>query len=759
MSERTPFTFALQIFLIVNIFNFIANARDTPGFKNVTVDAQLLNKKPIVYRANWGTKARWIGRAWWANPLWDWRCTGNGVVRAPASGNYALALLPFELTTNGDSFIIRTTVKFLKNSKIPYVPRNLGAGFGLGRKAAFDDHRAAAVYGLSQVTAVLNSNGFLSISGKKSSKSVSDKLAATTLTLKGTRVKNSVLLLLTATQAKSKITVFSRVPLAKVTGMFALITEGPRKRGAVPADLDVAFQQFSISGSMLKRFNGRMYGAIMWSQYTVSKKTLRLQAQLAPVDKPLEVKLVIRDSPGGKVILTKSSMSDRMSRTAQFTAKNWDSQRSWAYDVLVQIKDETHKWSGSIQKEPPVKLPLKIAVFSCDKGYTFPQQSMVSQVERQNPHLMYFAGDQMYWTTGGFAVPYDSPVEISMLDFLLRWYLFGWTWRNLLAKTPSVIIPDDHDVFQGNLFGNGGVALKIRGEIDLNAGGYLMPGKWVSAVERCHTGHLPPSRANFKTPLGLKPYFTSLIYGGLSMAVLEDRKFKSAPLDFPISTRRRANGNLLGSRQELFLKKWVNEWEGVSMKVAFSQTIFCAASTHNSETLRPGRGDYDSNAWPIDARNRAVRLLGKGNVLSLHGDQHLGMLMRHGVDKHDDANVAFMVPGTANGFPRAWWPGVSRVEDYVEKSFTGRFIDAFGHPITVLAVANPQPKPRSLEDEKKIPPLQLAYKKGSGYGLVIVNRVSKTAKFNMYRVGGNFEQFKGFPKRIYIGGKPTTPNS
>jgi alkaline phosphatase D len=38
-----------------------------------------------------------------------------------------------------------------------------------------------------------------------------------------------------------------------------------------------------------------------------------------------------------------------------------------------------------------------------------------------------------------------------VLDFLRKWYPFGWSFRDILGNTPSVCQTDDHDMYQGNI--------------------------------------------------------------------------------------------------------------------------------------------------------------------------------------------------------------------------------------------------------------------------------------------------------------------
>ncbi|NIR43692.1 MAG: hypothetical protein GWM93_16525, partial [Gemmatimonadetes bacterium] len=45
-----------------------------------------------------------------------------------------------------------------------------------------------------------------------------------------------------------------------------------------------------------------------------------------------------------------------------------------------------------------------------------------------------------------------ADLEHPFLDYLYKWYLWCWAFRELTAEIPTVTIPDDHDVYQGNLW-------------------------------------------------------------------------------------------------------------------------------------------------------------------------------------------------------------------------------------------------------------------------------------------------------------------
>ncbi len=254
-----------------------------------------------------------------------------------------------------------------------------------------------------------------------------------------------------------------------------------------------------------------------------------------------------------------------------------------------------------------------------------------------------------------------------------------------------------------------------------------MPPRFVNMVERTQTAHLPDPIDPLPVEQGIGVYFTGLDYGGISFAMLEDRKFKSSPAplvpegefkngwphapDFDPATGADVEGAvLLGERQLSFLRHWAADWSnGTWMKVALSQTIFANVATipenAKSGSVLPGLktplpGEYppgyklatdaDSNGWPQSGRNRALRELRKARALHVAGDQHLGSTVRYGIDAWDDAGWAVCVPSVANAWPRRWFPpspGSDRREG--APPYTGRYLDGFGNHITVHAVSNP----------------------------------------------------------------------
>jgi len=203
-----------------------------------------------------------------------------------------------------------------------------------------------------------------------------------------------------------------------------------------------------------------------------------------------------------------------------------------------------------------------------------------------------------------------QPLQTACLDYLRKWYMLGWSFRDLMRNRPTVTIPDDHDVYQANLWGAGG-----RHTDKDDKGGYIMSPQFVNMVQRTQTSHLPDAYDPKPIEQGIGVYYTSMNYGRVDFAVIEDRKFKSGPAgivpptktgradhvmdpDFDPKTADVPEATLLGQRQLDFLEDWAGDWQNTDMKVVLSQTIFAnVANLHGAGKTRLV-ADYDSNGWP-----------------------------------------------------------------------------------------------------------------------------------------------------------------
>ncbi|MFC2099134.1 hypothetical protein ACFLSP_05270, partial [Bacteroidota bacterium] len=243
------------------------------------------------------------------------------------------------------------------------------------------------------------------------------------------------------------------------------------------------------------------------------------------------------------------------------------------------------------------------------------------------------------------------------------------------------------------------------------------------------------------TPIGrgIGVYYTDLKWGGMSFAILEDRKFKTGPEEV-IDRRKARSGKpsefdpmdfdvpgakLLGDRQLKFLREWATDWEDAEMKSVLSQTIFAQSANYGEKHGGIIRYDFDSNGWPQTGRNKALREIRKSYSCMVGGDQHLGSVIHHGIENWNDAGYSFCVPSIAN-YWRRWWeppvPGNNRKKG--DPEYTGEFLDGFHNKITYYAVANPE-----LPDVAAGRELST---RSAGFGVVRFNKPNREITFECW---------------------------
>ena len=551
-----------------------------------------------------------------------------------------------------------------------------------------------------------------------------------------------------------------------LTGNLALLSHFEEE---VP-DEGVAFSDWSIGGSGISAEPSVSFGPVMFAQYTLHQNTLKLTAQLAPIESIPDLEVVLETrSQGGDWVQAAIASIDALARTARFRVRSWVSNRDVEYRILTAIPLTTgpavYEYRGTVAAEPSPMEPLKAAVFSCNADHGFPDSEVVENVLVHDPDVALFLGDQFYEGSGGFGIQTDS-VEEATLDMLHKWYMFGWSYRDLFRHIPAAFIPDDHDVYHGNVWGESGKSAPTDqgwGAIAQDQGGYKMPSEWVNAVQMAQTSHLPDPVDPAPVDQGIGVYFTRWDYAGVSFAILEDRKFKSAPAnllpedaqvlngwiqnpEFDVREHRDLPGaSLLGERQMRFLGDWAGDWSGPSyMKVVLSQTNFASVHTIPEDAMSgavlpslpmPDPSDYvigdkitadmDSNGWPQDRRDEVLTILQSCSAFHIAGDQHLATVVRHGIREFGDATFTFTGPALNNIWPRRWWPPRSEQQASLDSNrmYTGDFFDGFGNRITVHAAANPRAtglEPSIIRDRV------------TGYGIVTFEKQRKLIRIECW---------------------------
>lgn len=476
---------------------------------------------------------------------------------------------------------------------------------------------------------------------------------------------------------------------------------------------------------------------VAFALYTQEAGVLKMTAQLFPL-KPGEMREV-------RLELQRGGQWSEAARTevlypgwsAHFRLEKWDATKDMPYRVR---HGADAMFEGLIRRDPVDKEEIIVANMSCNSSRTTGlRPEIIGHLRAQDPDLLFFAGDQTYRHT----------------EHTAGWIEFGLQFREVMRDRPTICIPDDHDVGHPNLWGENG---KHSTRQDGADGGYFYPVEYVNLVQRQQSWHLPDPVDPAPVERGITVYFTRLRVGGVDFAILEDRKFKSGPLGkIPQMGPRPDHINdpaydpasidvpglqLLGERQHRFLREWTQNWEGAALKCVLSQTAFCGAVHMHGQ--RDGRllADLDCNGWPQTPRNHALEEIRRARAVHLCGDQHLAVVVKHGIADWGDAPYAFTSPALVNTIYGRWWhpldekPGPNPVAGS-PLPWTGDFRDGLGNKISMLAYANPP----DIKDERQ---------RADGYGLARFNKRKRTVTFECWprftsAEDGEKAQFPGWP--------------
>jgi hypothetical protein len=134
--------------------------------------------------------------------------------------------------------------------------------------------------------------------------------------------------------------------------------------------------------------------------------------------------------------------------------------------------------------------------------------------------------------------------------------------------------------------------------------------------------------------------------------------------------------------------------------------------------------DLDCNGWPQSGRDAAVAALRRVRAVHLCGDQHLAVVVKHGLTTAGDGPYSFTSPALVNTIYGRWWhpadekPGPNPVPNS-PLPWTGDFADGLGNKFRMLAYANPG----TIADERQ---------RADGYGLARFDKEKGTVTFECW---------------------------
>ncbi|MEX2566978.1 MAG: alkaline phosphatase D family protein [Cyclobacteriaceae bacterium] len=702
----------------------------------------------------------WIGEKYWAIPMEDWRVKDERLEFVGVEKFSRVNLLTTVINEGNGEMVVAVELGLMQGEIGP--KKNGSAGFSIGIKDDLDPDVKSACYFGTGINAGVSTKGFLFIEDQSTPLPENFDFSAFTLKINGKRENHSTHLTLSCQSKDGNVTEVTYQRDKDIPGLVALVNNLEQKEGR-----PFWFRNIKISGSKIGRRPKNSFGPILWAMYTLSKETVRIAAQMPPlgVDDNKDLELYFKKKGGWQKVLTQKI--DDSACVAHFQIDNWNSEIEVPYQLIYNNQGTRYSYNGTIRKEPGGR-PLKFGGLTCQHANGYPYGPLVRNLMKHDPDLLYFSGDQLYEGNGGYPIK-RQPEQDAILSYLGKWYMFGWAFGHIMRDRPTICTPDDHDVFQGNLWGEGGKKISFdeweKSKKDAH-GGYVQTPKMVNVVAQTQCGHMPAPYHPDPLKSGIRTWYTDVLYGRVSFAVISDRMFKSGPdrirggegridhIKEPLSENELESPHLklLGDPQMEFLGHWINDWKGAEMKVLLSQTIFSNPATHHGNTKMFLHGDMDSGGWPKRKRDDVLRLIRKGFSFHINGDQHLPFLVQYSLDEGRDAGWSFCTPAISTGYPRWGQPDKLNLP-YTDRPShglpnTGSYKDVFGNIHYIYAVGNP-------EDEfSKDNRYKQAQSKSSGFGLITFNTQERTIKMEAFRFLADkdkptaYDQFPGWPLTI-----------
>lgn len=736
----------------------------------------------------------WIGSEYMTNPLMNWKLNDGRIENTHGGWVNEVHSLTHQLKTGDGKIMMSVRLGRLdisdESKEIAF------AGFKVGAIGHRNHYLSNILHDLQNgfarelmkdppIAIGITSDGKLRIGSEFSDNKIgSADFEDLWLEVKINYADKEAKILLAVKNSKKKIASLEAiVKRSHLYGNIALASHGlnpPSNKNRENNEIDHPrfwFSDWKVSGNKFMVNMDQTLGPILWSQYTLHKKTLKLMAFFVPMGETenQNAELQVKSESGWKTVA--KDQIETLSRSVLFRVENWNDQLDQDYRVIFEWNavdgPSIATWEGTIRKDPIQKDTIVLAGLSCSNSDLFPNRFLVDNLLKQDPDLVYFSGDQIYEANGGYGVVKavtKEDVPRASLNYLGKFWLSILGFRDLLKDRPTVMTPDDHDLYSNDLWGKGGIRM---GEYRC-FGGYQMHADWVNMVEYTQMGNRPDPYDPTPIAQGIKTYTTDLNVGGVSFALINDRKFKSAPgdvidameplfavrgkrniplidtineEDFDTNSLNRSDLNLLGEMQLRFLSDWAKN--DATMKAVLHQSPFC--QPHHLMVA-----DMDSNGWPQSGRGRALEVIREANAVMIAGDLHFATLVQQGIDDWDDAGWTFTLPSTSTNTHRAWRPkeeGKNRKPEMPE--YTGQFLDGWGNKITIWAATNPG-EFTTNDDFEGDGKLTLKYLRDSaqGYGIVRFDKSDGTVTFESWPVYGNFDnisgrkQHTGFPKTI-----------
>jgi hypothetical protein len=219
------------------------------------------------------------------------------------------------------------------------------------------------------------------------------------------------------------------------------------------------FDDFAGSGTALNPEPSR-HLAILGTMYTLNRGTLKLTAQLPPLDLTDSPNLILEtrqegnwETIGSAPVDTTDNLS---SYNATFRILDWDDTRDTEFRTTVTIDSSPYSWTGTIRKNPVEKQSISLgrdhlpthhltekskitASTGPPSAFGSPILSPFNHIAKHDPDVFLALGDQIY---EGQPTPEDSGTNFNRHhDYLYKWYLWVLQAREIIRDRPYCLYP------------------------------------------------------------------------------------------------------------------------------------------------------------------------------------------------------------------------------------------------------------------------------------------------------------------------------
>lgn len=714
----------------------------------------------------------WVGEDFWTIPLEGWRVNEGRVECISDLQQATFSNLVYILKDDDASFNVKFDMGMIEKG------RQAGSsGVIIGSEAPEEKDVRAAVYFGQGIKTGVHTDGYAFLEQQTAELPAGFDFEKFTIDIVGSKSADGFTVKIAVIDSEGNyVAELSSTVDDPVTGIIQFVNNF-RTMASADNGPRFWFDNLNFKGPGFIENESNRFGPVLWTMHTLSRNTLKMTAQLPPLSQSENQEAHFQVKKGREWQTLASGNMDSDARTITWKLEDWNSGSDHQYRVLFSYIDskgdqKSAEYEGTIRLDP-VDKPLRFGLLTCQFWRGFPYSPLVRNLELSDPDILYFSGDQIYEQNGGY--PHVRwPDDQAILNYLGKYYMFGWAFGDLMRNIPTIVTPDDHDVYHGNLWGDGGVPFHNQQQllgINVRGGtgdqrGFIQTVRWINMMHRTQVAHLPDPYDPTPIEQDMSVWYTDLDYGRVSFAIVSDRVFKSPPelasqwegrhdhlvepLDDP-SVLDKPGLEMLGRRQEQFLEEWVLNWKDVDMKVMLSQTPLAGTSTHhgNDGILS---GDLDSGGWPKAARDRVLKIIRRGFAFHANGDQHLASIVQYGIDDFRDSGYSFCTPAISTGYQRWFLPDDLGIQMRNRPAHmipnTGEYIDGFGNLNYMYAVGNPGELVRANNR------YETKQYKGSGYGMVIFDNDMRNITMECWRFLADVanpkpgDQFPGWPHTI-----------